>query len=58
MSKAVEIGSTLAAVVVFVVLLALAGAMGYERFGTVVAILAFILLSSGAGYLIAQDTYS
>lgn len=58
MSKAVEIGSTLAAVVVFVVLLALAGAAGYERFGTVVAILAFILLSSGAGYLIAQDTYS
>jgi hypothetical protein len=58
MSKAVEIGSTLAAVVAFVVLLALAGATGYERFGTVFAILAFILLSSGAGYLIAQDTYS
>lgn len=58
MSKAIEIGSTLAAVVVFVVLLALAGATGYEKFGTVVAILAFILFSSGAGYLIARDTYS
>jgi len=57
MSKTVEIGSTLAAVVAFVVLIALAGATGYEKFGTVVAILAFVLLSSGAGYLIAQETH-
>jgi hypothetical protein len=58
MSKAVEIGSTLGVVVVFVVLIAAVGAIGYEKFGTVAAILAFVLLSSGAGYLIAQDTYS
>ena len=58
MSKSVEIGSTLAVVVVFVVLLALAGVTGYEKVGTVVAILAFVLLSSGAGYLIAQKTYA
>jgi len=57
MSKAVEIGSTLAAVVAFAVLLALAGATGYEKVGTVAAILGFVLLSSGAGYLIARDTY-
>jgi hypothetical protein len=57
MSKKVEIGSTLAVVAVFVALLAVAGSTGFEKAGTVGAILAFILLSSGAGYLIADETY-
>ncbi|MDZ7687596.1 MAG: hypothetical protein U5J64_02535 [Halobacteriales archaeon] len=58
MSKAVEIGSTLAVVVVFIAVLVVAGLTGNEKLGTVGAIIVFILLSSGAGYLIAQDTYS
>ena len=57
MSKPVEIGSTLAVVVVFIALLVVADATGFEKFGAIAAILAFILLSTGAGYLIAQDTY-
>lgn len=58
MSKAVEIGSTLAVVVVFVVILIAAGFVGNEKVGVVVAILAFVLLSTGAGYFIAQRTYT
>jgi multisubunit Na+/H+ antiporter MnhG subunit len=58
MSKTVEIGSTLAVVAVFVAFLVAAGLTGAEKTGTVAAILAFVLLSSGAGYLIAQKTYS
>jgi len=58
MSKKFEIGATLGVVAVFVAMLALAGATGFERVGTVAAILAFVLLSSGAGYLIADRTYS
>jgi hypothetical protein len=58
MSKTVEIGATLSAVAAFIVLLAVAGATGYERAGTVAAILVFVLLSTGAGYLIADKTYS
>jgi hypothetical protein len=58
MSKTVEIGSTLGVVAVFVVLLAIAGVTGFEKFGTVGAILAFVLLSFGAGYLIADRTYA
>ena len=57
MSKTVEIGSTLGVVAVFVALLAVTGAMGFEKFGTVAAILVFVLLSSGAGFLIADKTY-
>ena len=58
MSKTVEIGSTLGVVAVFVVLLAIAGVTGFEKLGTVGAILAFVLLSFGAGYLIADRTYA
>jgi hypothetical protein len=58
MSKTVEIGSTLGVVAVFVVLLAVVAGTGVEKFGTVGAILAFVLLSFGAGYLIADRTYS
>ncbi len=58
MSKPVEIGTTLAVVAVFIAVLVAAGATGNEKLGTVGAIVVFILLSSGAGYLIAQNTYS
>jgi multisubunit Na+/H+ antiporter MnhG subunit len=58
MSKTVEVGVTLGVVAVFVALLGIAGATGFERAGTVLAILAFILLSSGAGYVIARETHS
>lgn len=58
MSKSVEIGSTLGVVAVFVAILVVVGFIGNEKVGTVVAILVFLLLSSGAGYLIAQRTYS
>jgi len=57
MSKPVEIGSTFVVVVAFVVLLVVAGFTGNEKAGTVAAILAFVLLSTGAGYFIAQRTY-
>lgn len=58
MSKTIEIGSTLGVVAVFVVLLAIAGVTDFEKLGTVGAILAFVLLSFGAGYLIADRTYA
>jgi len=57
MSKPVEIGSTAAVVAVFIAVLVAAGSTGNEKYGTVAAILIFILLSSGAGYLVAQKTY-
>ncbi|MFP4174253.1 MAG: hypothetical protein ACLFSW_00545 [Halobacteriales archaeon] len=57
MTKTVEIGSTLAVVAVFVALLVAAGMTGFEKAGTVGAVLVFVLLSSGAGYLIADETY-
>ncbi len=57
MSKPVEIGSTVAVVAVFIAVLVAAGSTGNEKYGTVGAILLFILLSTGAGYLVAQKTY-
>ena len=58
MSKPVEIGSTLAVVLVFIALLAVSEITGYKKPGAVAAILVFILLSTGAGYLNAQKTYA
>lgn len=57
MSKQLEVGSTLSAVAVFVVLLAAAGALGLGRWGVVAALAAFVLLVSAAGYLITEEKY-
>lgn len=57
MSKQIEVGSTLGAVAVFVVLLAVAGTLGFGRWGVVAALAAFVLLVSAAGYLITRGKY-
>lgn len=57
MSKQIEVGSTLAAVAAFVVLLAVAGALGVGRWGVVAALAGFVLLVSAAGYLITEEKY-
>ena len=57
MTKQIEVGSTLGAVAAFVVLLAVAGALGLGRWGVVAALAAFVVLVSAAGYIITEEKY-
>lgn len=57
MSKKVEIGSTLAAVAVFILLLVAAAATEYGVWGVIASVAAFVALVSLAGYLIAVEKY-
>jgi len=54
---ALEIGSTVLAVVVFVAIIVLSGILGVQKVGGLVAITVFVLLLGGAGYLVAEKTY-
>lgn len=52
-----EIGSTISAVIVFIVVIILSDILGMGRVGSLAALVIFVLLLGGAGYLIAENTY-
>jgi len=52
-----EIGTTVLAVIVFISVVILSGILGMEKAGTLSALVLFVLLLGGAGYMIAEKTY-